>query len=213
MFSLGVSMLTGILFGFAPALRSSRPDLVGTLKDGGGGAAGSLRGRAMRSWLVVAEISLSVVLLAGASLAVRGFVQMLRTDPGFQPERVVRIDVTLAPKRYPTWQQRNVLDRNLAGKRDEPAGREAAELGNEGLPYSGWRSSVYHRRPTAHRQTQGGACADQRPVSADAGHSAEARAGIHRSGNGERPARGSDQRERGAALAGGPGSGGPDHAN
>ncbi|MGB6611987.1 MAG: ABC transporter permease, partial [Acidobacteriaceae bacterium] len=113
LFSLGVSMLTGILFGLAPALRSSRPDLVGTLKDGGGGAAGSLRGRAMRSWLVVAEISLSVVLLAGASLAVRGFVQMLRTDPGFQPERVVRIDVTLAPKRYPTWQQRNVLDRNL----------------------------------------------------------------------------------------------------
>ncbi|MGA9983736.1 MAG: ABC transporter permease [Acidobacteriaceae bacterium] len=141
LFSLGVSMLTGILFGLAPALRSSRPDLVGTLKDGGGGAAGSLRGRAMRSWLVVAEISLSVVLLAGASLAVRGFVQMLRTDPGFQPERVVRIDVTLAPKRYPTWQQRNVLDRNLLESVTNLPGVEAAELGNAGLPYSGWRSS------------------------------------------------------------------------
>ncbi len=76
LFSLGVSMLTGILFGLAPALRSSRPNLVGTLKDGGGGAAGSMRGRAMRSWLVVAEISLSVILLAGASLAVRGFIQV-----------------------------------------------------------------------------------------------------------------------------------------
>ncbi|MGC2299927.1 MAG: ABC transporter permease, partial [Acidobacteriaceae bacterium] len=98
LFSLGVSMLTGILFGLAPALRSSRPDLVGTLKDGGGGAAGSMRGRAMRSWLVVAEISLSVILLAGASLAIRGFVQMLLVDPGFQPAKVLRIDVTLAPK-------------------------------------------------------------------------------------------------------------------
>ena len=141
LFSLGVSMLTGILFGLAPALRSSRPDLVGTLKDGGGGATGSLRGRAMRSWLVVAEIALSVILLSGASLAVRGFVQLLHVDPGYQPERVLRIDVTLAPKRYPTWSQRNVLDRNLLESVMNLPGVQAAELGNMGLPYSGWRSS------------------------------------------------------------------------
>jgi putative ABC transport system permease protein len=141
LFSLGVSMLTGILFGLAPALRSSRPDLVGTLKDGGGGATGSLRGRAMRSWLVVAEIALSVILLSGASLAVRGFVQLLHVDPGYQPERVLRIDVTLAPKRYPTWSQRNVLDRNLLESVVNLPGVQAAELGNMGLPYSGWRSS------------------------------------------------------------------------
>jgi putative ABC transport system permease protein len=141
LFSLGVSMLTGILFGLAPALRSSRPDLVGTLKDGGGGATGSMHGRTMRSWLVVAEISLSVILLAGASLAIRGFVQVLRVDPGFQPEHVLRIGVTLAPKRYPTWQQRNVLDRNLLESIINLPGVEAAELGNAGLPWSGWRSS------------------------------------------------------------------------
>jgi putative ABC transport system permease protein len=141
LFSLGVSMLTGILFGLAPALRSSRPDLVGTLKDGGGGATGSVHGRAMRSWLVVAEISLSVILLAGASLAVRGFVQVLHTDPGFQPERVLRIDMTLAPKRYPTWQQRNALDRNLLESVTNLPGVQAAEIGNEGLPYTGWQSS------------------------------------------------------------------------
>jgi len=141
LFSLGVSMLTGILFGLAPALRSSRPDLVETLKDGGGGATGSLRGRTLRSGLVVAEISLSVVLLAGASLAVRGFVQILHTDPGFQPERVMRLDVTLAPKLYPTWQQRNLLDRNLLAGIINLPGVESAELGNMGLPWSGWRSS------------------------------------------------------------------------
>ena len=141
LFSLGVSMLTGILFGLAPALRSSRPDLVGTLKDGGGGATGSLRGNAMRSWLVVAEISLSVILLAGASLAVRGFVQLLHVDPGFQPQRVVRIGFTLAPKRYPTWQQRNTLDRTLLDSVLGLPGVEAASLGNAGLPWAGWRSS------------------------------------------------------------------------
>jgi predicted permease len=139
LFSLVVSMLTGILFGLAPALRSSRPNLVDTLKDGGGGATGSLRGRAMRSWLVVAEISLSVILLAGASLAVRGFVQVLHVDPGFQPERVLRIDVTLAPKRYPTWQQRNTLDRSLLESVTNLPGVQAAEIGNEGLPSSGFR--------------------------------------------------------------------------
>jgi len=141
LFSLGVSVLTGILFGLAPALRSVRPDLVETLKDGGGGATGSLRGRAMRSWLVVAEIALSVVLLSGASLAVRGFIDLLHVDPGFQPEKMLRIDVTLAPKRYPTWIQRNVLDRNLLQSIMNLPGVQAAELGNEGLPYSGWRSS------------------------------------------------------------------------
>jgi predicted permease len=140
LFSLGVSMLTGILFGLAPALRSSRPNLVDTLKDGGGGATGSMRGRAMRSWLVVAEISLSVILLAGASLAVRGFVDMLHVDPGFQPKRLLSITFTLAPKRYPTWQQRNLLDRNLLASVTSLPGVEAAELGNAGVPYSGWRS-------------------------------------------------------------------------
>jgi putative ABC transport system permease protein len=92
LFSFAASMLTGILFGLAPALRSSRPDLVDTLKDGGSGFTASVRGQTMRSWLVVAEISLSVFLLAGASLAIRSFVQVLRTDSGFQPERVLRMD-------------------------------------------------------------------------------------------------------------------------
>ena len=141
LFSLVVSMLSGILFGLAPALRSSRPDLVGTLKDGGGGATGSLRGHAVRNWLVAAEISLSVILLAGASLAVRGFVQIVHVDPGFEPERVLRISLTLAPKRYPTWQQRNALDRTLLESVKNLPGVQAASLGNEGLPYIGWRSS------------------------------------------------------------------------
>jgi putative ABC transport system permease protein len=140
LFSLGVSMLTGILFGLAPALRSSRPDLVGTLKDGGGGATGSLRGRTLRSGLVIAEISLSVVLLAGASLAVRGFVQILQADLGFQPEHVFRVGITLPPRSYPTWQQRNILDRNLLAAISHLPGVDAAELGNAALPWTGWHS-------------------------------------------------------------------------
>lgn len=140
LFSLGVSMLTGILFGLAPALRSSRPDLVDTLKDGGGGTMGSIRGQAMRSWLVVAEISLSVILLAGASLAIGGFVRMLQIDPGFRPERVLQIGVTLAPKRYPTLVERNNFDRTLLDSISNLPGVSAAALGNGGMPYAGWPS-------------------------------------------------------------------------
>jgi predicted permease len=141
LFSLAVSMLTGILFGLAPALRSSRPDLVETLKDGGNGSTGSSRAQAMRSWLVVAEISLSVMLLAGASLAIRNFTKLLNADLGFQPERVLRMGVTLPPKQYTTFEQRNLFDRNLLESIMTIPGVEAAALGNGGTPYSGWESS------------------------------------------------------------------------
>ncbi|HTV13209.1 MAG TPA: ABC transporter permease [Acidobacteriaceae bacterium] len=165
LFALGVSMLTGILFGLAPALRSSRPDLVGTLKDGGGGATGNLRGRALRSGLVIAEISLSVVLLAGASLAVRGFVQILQVDPGFQPERVFRVGITLPPKSYPTWQERNILDRNLLEAIRHLPGVEAAELGNAGIPWTGWHSpfSIEGQPPVEGRTVELGLVSSQYP--------------------------------------------------
>ena len=83
---------------------------------------------------------MSVILLAGASLAVRGFLQMLDTDPGFQPSRVLSVEVTLPPKSYPTWQQRNELDRNLLASITSLPGVQDAELGNSGLPYAEMRS-------------------------------------------------------------------------
>lgn len=140
-FAVGVSMLTGILFGLAPALHSSRPNLVNTLKEGGHGATSGTRAHAMRSWLVVAEISLSVVLLAGASLAIRNFTQLLNADLGFQPEKVLRIGITLPPNQYNTLEKRNLFDENLIDTITAIPGVQAAVLGNGGMPYSGWESS------------------------------------------------------------------------
>jgi len=141
LFALGVSMLTGILFGLAPALRSSRPDLCGTLKDGGNGAGSGAGGQSVRSGLVVVEIAFSVVLLAAASLAIRSFVQLLRTDPGFQPEKTVTVSIDLQPKSYPALEQRNILDRELMENIASLPGVEAAAIGNGGMPYGGWQSS------------------------------------------------------------------------
>ena len=154
LFSVAVSMLTGILFGLAPALRSSRPDLVETLKDGGNGATGGTQAHAIRSWLVVAEISLSVVLLAGASLAIRNFTQLLNVNLGFQPERVLRMGITLPPKQYTTLEQRNIFDQNLLASITTIPGIEAASIGNGGMPYSGWESSfaIDGRKPLSDDQ-------------------------------------------------------------
>jgi putative ABC transport system permease protein len=141
LFSLVVSMLTGILFGLVPALRSSHPDLADALKDGGSGAGGSIRGEATRSGLVVVEIALSVILLTGASLAIRSFIELLRTDPGFQPEKTLTVRVDLQPNRYPTLEQRNSFDRELLESVSNLPGVQAAAIGNGGMPYSGWEST------------------------------------------------------------------------
>jgi putative ABC transport system permease protein len=140
LFALTVSMLTGILFGLVPALRSAHPDLSNTLKDGGCGAGGSTRGQATRSGLVVVEIALSVILLAGASLTIRTFVELLHTDPGFQPEKTLTVSVDVQPKSYPTLEQRNAFDRDLLENISNLPGVQAAAIGNGGMPYNGGQS-------------------------------------------------------------------------
>jgi putative ABC transport system permease protein len=141
LFSVAVSMLTGIIFGLVPALRSSHPDPADALKDGGSGAGGSARGQALRSGLVVVEIALSVILLTGASLAIRSFVDLVRTDPGFQPEKTLAMELDLQPDRDETLQQRNTFDRELVDNIAGLPGVQAVAIGNGGMPYGGWDST------------------------------------------------------------------------
>ncbi|HKY03324.1 MAG TPA: ABC transporter permease [Blastocatellia bacterium] len=97
-FTLAVSVATGVVFGLVPALASSKPNISETLKEGGRGATDS-RGRA-RNALVVAEIALALVLLVGAGLLIKSFAQLMRVDPGFNPDRVALMDVALPYARY-----------------------------------------------------------------------------------------------------------------
>jgi putative ABC transport system permease protein len=141
LFSAAVSILTGILFGLAPALKSSRPDLVDALKDAGRTVSGSGAGGRMRSALVVAEIALSVVLLMGASLTIRGFLQLQHLDVGFQADRVLMVGLQLSPKRYATYDQRIAFAERVLASVGSIPGVQAAAIGNGGLPFGGARSS------------------------------------------------------------------------
>ena len=86
----GLSLITGLVAGVVPALQLSKPDLTHSLKESAR-AAGAGRGRQrLRSALVVAEVALAVVLLVGAALFIGSFIALMRIDPGFTPEGVIR---------------------------------------------------------------------------------------------------------------------------
>jgi len=103
-FTLLVSVLTGLLFGLAPAIQVSRPDLTDALKESGRSTAGLRRNR-LRSTLVVSEVALSLVLLVGAGLMIRSFAKLNQVDPGFKPAQVMTLGVSLLRTKYPEDEQ------------------------------------------------------------------------------------------------------------
>ena len=100
--TIAVAVLAGIGIGLVPAVAASRPDLRDALQDGGRGAAGaSPKARRLRSALVMSEVALAVVLSAGAVLLLRSFTSLLSVNPGFRPEGLLTMQVTL-PQRLTT---------------------------------------------------------------------------------------------------------------
>lgn len=100
LFALGVSIVTGLVFGFAPALHARARTFFTALKDGGRSSAG--RGRqTFRRVLVVAEVALAVVLVVGAGLLLKSFWTLSQVDPGFEPEGVLSFQVSLPSTTYP----------------------------------------------------------------------------------------------------------------
>ncbi|HJQ25491.1 MAG TPA: ABC transporter permease [Blastocatellia bacterium] len=103
-FTLLISMLTGIIFGLAPALQASKPDLNTALKDGGRTSGGTLRHR-LRNLLVVAEVSLALVLLIGGGLLLKSFMRLRDTSLGFNPDHLLTASITLPEAAYPKMAQ------------------------------------------------------------------------------------------------------------
>jgi len=150
LFALGVSLLTGLLFGLAPALQSGSAQLVSALKEGGRGTSGGASLQRTRAALTVAEVALAVVLLAGSGLLVRSFARLTAVDPGFQPSHVIAAMVNLPAGKYPSVEQARVtLDQLLAKVRAIP-GVQSATLGSD-LPIccQGQSTISFASRPEA----------------------------------------------------------------
>jgi predicted permease len=137
-FSLAVSVVTGIAFGLAPALQSSKPDVTEALKASRSTGAGG-HGRHTRDLLVVVEVALSVVLLVGSALTMRTFVALESSDYGIKAENVLAVGIPLSAAKYTTSDERNRLAADLLERVAALPGVEAATFG---LPFTGPGSSI-----------------------------------------------------------------------
>ncbi len=118
-FFAAVCLGTGIVFGLAPALHVSKTDLNEVLKEGGRSGSSGMRARRWTSVLIVTELALTLVLLAGAGLMMRSFVNMYRMDVGVETGHLLTMRLSLPNQKYPTLEQRRAfferLDQRLAG--------------------------------------------------------------------------------------------------
>ena len=112
-FTLGLSVVTSVLFGIAPLAQASLSGLHDALKEGGRGGAGGVRSRRIRALLVVCEIALAVVLSVGAGLMVRSFGRLQQVDPGFRAENTLAFRISLPAARYAQPAQQRAFFRQL----------------------------------------------------------------------------------------------------
>jgi putative ABC transport system permease protein len=138
--TMAIGILTGILFGLAPALSGTRPDLAGSLKEGGRTTAGLTRHR-MRTALVVAEVALSFVLLAGASLLIRSFNRLASINPGVDTTNVLAMDLPMPLTEFTnSTTLTNYLTEIIDNVRSVPGVRDAAITDRP--PMEGWANGA-----------------------------------------------------------------------
>lgn len=135
-FTIAVAILNGILFGLAPAFRSSQRDPAGSLRESGSrGSVGAARNR-LRSALVVAEVTLAVTLVIIGGRLTATFVQLLRTNPGFDTQHVLASIIAASADQYQTPEGHELLFRRILGAVRTVPGVESAGL-VDALPFSG----------------------------------------------------------------------------
>ena len=141
LFTLGVSLLTSFLFGLAPALGASKPDLNQVLKESGRGATGG-RGR-LREALVVVELALALVMLIGAGLLMNSFLKLQAVDPGFDPGNVLAMTISVAGSPQYAGPAREAFHHQIADRLRALPGVESASAINH-LPLAGdvWGRAV-----------------------------------------------------------------------
>ena len=133
-FTFFVSLLTGILFGLAPALEASRTGINEALKEGAGRSSAAPGRARLRQVLVVGEFAISLVLLTGAGLMIATFSKLLHTDPGFNPHRILSVQFWLIGSKYDSAAQIESFNRAAVQRLEALPGIDAAAVVAAGLP-------------------------------------------------------------------------------
>src|SRR5213593_4218602 len=143
-FTIGLSILTGLLMGVYPAMQASRADLVDGLKEGGRGTSGSVRQQRLRKILIGAQVALSVTLLAGAALLITSFIRLSQQNLGFRPQNLWTGAITLPTSQYPDRPSRQrFVEQTLHELRSVP-GLESATISGD-IPLVGFSRYLYAR--------------------------------------------------------------------
>ena len=155
-FTFFVSICTGILFGLAPALQASRMDPRRGLHEGGRSQTGSARQGRLRNALVISEVSLACVLLIGAGLMLRSFLNQLHLDPGFRHEQVLTATLSLPHAEYKTGADNARFYSRLTTALSNLPGVESAGAGSD-LPWTGYDENaggfnIEGKRPPAQQE-------------------------------------------------------------
>jgi putative ABC transport system permease protein len=130
-FTLLVSLLTGLVFGLAPALQATKFNLNETLKEGGRDSSSNNRGNRIRAALVVAEVAISLVLLVGAGLLINSFLRLRSVDPGFRTENLLTMNVVLTPLKYPDLARRSAFYTEMLRRVEAVPGVRAATVASQ----------------------------------------------------------------------------------
>ncbi len=143
-FTIALSILTGLLMGVYPALQASHADLVGGLKEGGRGASGSVRQQRFRKILVGAQVALSVTLLAGAALLITSFIRLSQQNIGFRSQNLWTGVITLPVSQYPDAPSRQRFAEQTLNELRNVPGLESATISGD-IPLAGGNRTLYAR--------------------------------------------------------------------
>src|ERR1700736_1117657 len=143
-FTIALSILTGLLMGVYPALQASRADLVDGLKEGGRGTSGSVRQQRFRKILVGAQVALSVTLLAGAALLITSFIRLSQQNIGFRSQNLWTGGITLPISQYPDAVSRQRLAEQTLNELHNVPGLETVTISGD-IPLNGGNRTLYAR--------------------------------------------------------------------
>jgi len=166
-FTLGLSVITGLLFGVVPALHTSRASLHDTLKEGGRSGSADVSGRGLRRALVIGEVALALTLLIGAGLLIRSVARLQRVAPGFDPDRLLTFDLALPNAKYPNDTVRQQFFESMIERVRHVPG-VAAVGGTSTMPFGGsWSTGSFGIEGYQPGPNQPGPWGDIRAVTPD----------------------------------------------